>query len=56
MTPAQIPHTLHNKSATRDFSSRSKSSQVIAAVMDERWARQDLNLGPSDYESTALTS
>jgi hypothetical protein len=29
---------------------------VLGGGADNWWARQDLNLGPMDYESTALTA
>jgi hypothetical protein len=29
---------------------------TLCSVLEKWWARQDLNLGPTDYESAALTA
>jgi hypothetical protein len=56
MTIAQIPHNLHHLSAIKDCDSNGGDRQVVLAFQDSWWARKDLNLGPTDYESAALTS
>jgi hypothetical protein len=56
MTNAQIPHNLRHLSAFPDEVLNAGNPQVVLAFQDSWWARKDLNLGPTDYESAALTS
>jgi hypothetical protein len=53
--PAQIPHNLHHSSAIC-FRHSSDAGIQLPDFSDSWWARQDSNLGPTDYESAALTS
>ena len=54
--PAHIPHNLHHSSATRYPHSTQSNMQLRDCSRDSWWARQDSNLGPTDYESAALTA
>ncbi len=53
--PAQIPHNLHHLSANQQRSAQCET-QLLDIFKDSWWARKDLNLGPTDYESAALTA
>ncbi len=53
---AQIPHNLHHLSAISGHCFTRAKGQVADMQAVGWWARQDSNLGPTDYESAALTS
>ena len=51
-----IHETLHFQMVADILGRQSAGVQLASHSAGEWWARQDLNLGPTDYESAALTA